>query len=278
MNGAGKVKRSGVGVELVRLLASEGDRVFTAERARELSPRVGLRDAYLWEALYHLRRNGWIVPLRRGLYALAGSVPGVTPAHEFEIAMALVTPAAISHWSALSHHGLTEQAPRRVFVLTTARSVPRVRGARPKGAEEGYPVGETVCQFVQVKPDRFFGIEDVWVNESRIRMTDPERTLLDGLLAPRYCGDFSEVLHAFEVRVPKLDLERIIGYALKLDAATAKRLGWILERQGVDGAQLELLRKVPVKGYRALDPSGPRQGPCDTRWMIQVNLPGKVRP
>ena len=279
MNGAGKVKRSGVGVDLVRLLASEGDRIFTAERARELSPRAGLRDAYLWEALYHLRRNGWIVPLRRGLYALAGSVPGVTPAHEFEIATALVTPAAISHWSALSHHGLTEQAPRRVFVLTTARSVPRrVRGSKPKGAEEGYPVGETVCQFVQVKPDRFFGIEDVWVNESRIKMTDPERTLLDGLMAPRYCGDFSEVLHAFEVRAPKLDLERIIRYALKLDAATAKRLGWTLERQGVDGARLELLRKVPVKGYRVLDPSGPRQGPCDTRWMIQVNQPGKVKP
>ena len=49
---------------------------------------------------WHLRRNGWIVSLRRGLYALASTVPGVTPAHEFEIAMALVEPAAISHWSA----------------------------------------------------------------------------------------------------------------------------------------------------------------------------------
>jgi predicted transcriptional regulator of viral defense system len=277
MNGGGKLKRSGVGVELVRLLASEGDRIFTAERARELSPRVGLRDAYLWEALYHLRRTSWIVPLRRGLYALAGSVPGVTPAHEFEIAMALVTPAAISHWSALSHHGLTEQAPRRVFVLTTARSVPRIRGAKRKGDEEGYPVGDMAYQFVQVKPELFFGIEDVWVNESRIKMTDPERTLLDGLMAPQYCGDFSEVLHAFEVRAPKLDLERITRYALKLDAATSKRLGWILERQGIDVARLEALRNVPIKGYRVLDPSGPRQGSCDTRWMIQVNLPGKQR-
>lgn len=277
MTGGGKLKRSGVGVELVRLLASEGDRIFTAERARELSPRVGLRDAYLWEALYHLRRTGWIVPLRRGLYALAGSVPGVTPAHEFEVAMALVTPAAISHWSALSHHGLTEQSPRRVFVLTTARSIPRIRGAKRKGDEGGYSVGDMAYQFVQVKPDRFFGIEDVWVNESRIKMTDPERTLLDGLMAPQYFGDFSEVLHAFEVRGSKIDLERIIGYAHKLDAATAKRLGWVLERQGIDGARLEPLRKVPVKGYRVLDPTGPRQGSCDARWMIQVNLPGKVR-
>ena len=62
-----KIKQSLVGIELVRLLAYEGDRIFTTDRARELAPRVGLKDPYLWEALYHLRQNGWIVSLRRGL-------------------------------------------------------------------------------------------------------------------------------------------------------------------------------------------------------------------
>ena len=64
-----KPKQSLVGIELVRLLAYEGDRIFTTERARELAPRVGLKDSYLTEALYHLRKNDWIVSLRRGLYA-----------------------------------------------------------------------------------------------------------------------------------------------------------------------------------------------------------------
>lgn len=269
--------RTIVGTELVRKLAEAGQRLFTAEEARRVAPSVGLSPGYFRQALHHLARTGWIVRLKKGLYSLSGSVPGATPLHEFEIAMALVEPAAISHWSAMSHHGLTEQAPRRVFVLTTARSVPRMRGAKSKDTEEGYPVGETIYQFVQVKPERFFGIDDVWVNDSRIKMTDPERTLLDGLMMPRYCGDFAEVLHAFEVRAHKLDLDRIIRYALRLDAATAKRLGWILGRQGVDSARLAPLRDVPIKGYRVLDPSGPRQGPCDTGWMIQVNLPGKVR-
>ena len=277
MNTKDNLKRSLVGTELVRLLASEGDRVFSTDRARELSSRVGLKDAYLWEALYHLRRGGWIVSLRRGLYALSATVPGLTPAHEFEIAMALVTPAAISHWSALSHHGLTEQVPRLVYVLTTARSVPRKRGATPKDADPGYQVGGTFYRFVQVKPERFFGIEDVWVNESRVTMTDPERTLLDSLMMPRYCGDFAEVLHAFDARSPNLDVPRIIRYALKLDAATAKRLGWILERYGIEPDRLEPLRKIPIKGYRVLDPTGPRRGPCDAGWMIQVNLPGSAR-
>jgi len=266
---------SQVGVELIRLLASEGDRVFSTDRARELGPRVGLKDSYLWEALYHLRRNGWIVSLHRGLYALSPTVPGVTPAHEFEIAMALVDPAAISHWSALHHHGLTEQAPRKVFVLTTTKtSVPRVRGG--KHARDGYPVGDTTYRFVQVRPERFFGTEKVWIGEARVSITDPERTLLDGLSMPQYCGDFAEVLHAFEVRGAHLNLERITEYALKMDAATAKRLGWVLEHQGVEPSKLERLAALPIKGYRKLDPTGPRKGPCSSRWMIQENLPGKV--
>jgi predicted transcriptional regulator of viral defense system len=243
-----------------------------------IAPSVGLSPGYFRQALHHLARSGWIVRLHNGLYSLSGSVPGTTPLHEFEIAMALVEPAAISHWSALSYHGLTDQVPLRVFVLTTARSVPRVRGGKGERSDEGFRVGETIYQFVQLKSERFFGIEDVWVKESRIKITDVERTLLDGLLAPHYCGDFAEVLHAFEVRAPKLDLERITNYALKLDAATVKRLGWILEQQGVEPTRLEPLREVPVKGYRVLDPTGPRRGPCDARWMIQVNLPGKLKP
>lgn len=278
MNAVQNLKKSEVGVELVRLLAAEGVRIFSTDRARELAPRVGLKDAYLWESLYHLRRNGWIVSLRRGLYALSSTVPGVTPAHEFEIAMALVEPAAISHWSALHHHGLTEQAPRKVFVLTTTDvSVPRMRGTKAKQNGQGFRVGATTYQFVQVKPDRFFGTDKVWIGEARVTITDPERTLLDGLTMPQYCGDFAEVLHAFEVRGTDLDLPRIIEYALKLDAATAKRLGWVLEHQGVDPAKLEHLAALPIKGYRTLDPTGPRKGPTNTRWMIQENLPGRVR-
>ena len=91
MIAANKTKRSSVGIDLVRLLAGEGDRIFSTARAREMAPRVGLKDDYLLEALYHLRRNGWIVQLRRGLYTLTATVPGVTPVHEFEIAMALAS-------------------------------------------------------------------------------------------------------------------------------------------------------------------------------------------
>lgn len=267
------------GVELVRRLAREGDRIFTTDRARQLISGTGMSPGYLLQALHHLTRSGWLVRLRKGLYALSSSVPGQTSAHEFEIAMALVNPAAISHWSALHYHGLTEQAPRKVFVLTTTkRSVPRARGADVDQAGNGYRVAGTVYQFIRVKPERFFGMEKVWIGDARVTITDPERTLLDGLSMPQYFGDSAEVLHAFEVRSANLDLERIIDYALKLDAATAKRLGWVLEQQSVAPSKLERLAALAIKGYRKLDATGPRKGPCNSRWMIQENLPGKVKP
>jgi predicted transcriptional regulator of viral defense system len=263
------------GVELVRRLAGEGVRIFTLARARELAPAVGLSEGYLRQALHHLARSGWVVRLHKGLYALSSAIPGVSPVHEFEIAMALVDPAAISHWSALHHHGLTEQTPRQVFILTTTgTSIPRVRGERP--AEGGYPIGDTVYRFVQMKPERFFGTQRIWIGEARVVVTDPERTLIDGLSMPQYCGDFGEVLHAFEVRGDDLDLERIIGYALRMDVATAKRLGWVLEHRGAPPSPLERLAGLPIKGYRKLDATGPRSGPYNRRWMIQQNLPGML--
>ncbi len=130
--------------------------------------------------------------------------------------------------------------------------------------------------FVQVKPARYFGVEKVWINGIRVAMTDPERTLIDGLAMPRYCGDFAEILQAFAARLPQLDLDRIIAYALRLDAAIAKRLGWVLEYHRINPSRLRQLEKVPIKGYRKLNPTGPPKGPYHQGWMIQENLPGKV--
>lgn len=277
--GATGNKQSLVGIELVRLLIYEGDRIFTTDRARELAPRVGLKDAYVTESLYHLRRNNWIVSLHRGLYALSPTVPGVAAAHEFEIAMALVEPAMISHWSAMHHHGLTDQIPTDVFVLTTKGTwIPRMRNVVPGNLGGGYPVGDITYRFAQVNPQRFFGAQRVWVGDARVVITDLERTLLDGLSMPQRCGDFAEVLHAFRVGMDRLDMERIAEYAIRLDVTTAKRLGWALEAHGVAPSRLDELASLPIKGYRKLDPRGPRRGPCNSRWMVQENLPGLVAP
>ena len=250
------------GIRLVRKLAEEGFRIFNIKEARQTASTIGVAESYLNEALYHLTQSGWLVRIHKGLYALASAITGVSPTHEFEIAMSLVKPAAISYWSALHYHGLTEQIPHRVFILTTTTAtIPR----KPQ-------LGGITYQCIRVKPERYFGIQKIWVGDVQVMITDPERTLLDGLMKPQYCGDFAEILHAFKAHLPKLKLDRIIDYALKLDTVIAKRLGWILEHHGLNAFELEKLAALPITGYRPLDPTCPKKGNCHHRWSIQENL------
>jgi len=264
-------------LQLIQRLAAEGIRIFSTEDVRKIAPDVGLSKGYVLQALHHLARQGWLVRLRKGLYTLSSTVPGVSPVHEFEVGMALVTPAAISHFSAMHHYELTDQIPHRVFITTTSDQwIPRGRKSGENGP--GYRTGDTVYQFIRVKPERFFGTDTVWVDESRVTFTDMARTLIDGLMMPQHCGGIAEVLHGFQMAQDRLDLDQIVDYALRLDSATAKRLGWVLEHVGLECSRLAALEQVKVTGYSKLDPTGPREGPCNRFWMIQENLSGKVNP
>ena len=189
--------------------------------------------------------------------------------------MALVQPAAISQWSTLNDHGLTEQIPRHVFVLTTTDvSVPRKRTSESADGRGGYVVNGTVYRFVQVRPERFFGVERIWMGDARVSITDLERTLLDGLGMPQHCGGFGEVIHAFGEAMDQLNVGRIVEYAQRFGLAVAKRAGWVLELQGCEDPRLNKLAALPIKGHRKLDPTGPRKGTYNNRWMLQENLPG----
>lgn len=278
MNARNNQKHTRIGIEMARKLFEEGKRIFSIPDARKAASSCGMADNYVVEALYHLSNNGWITRLKRGLYIISSSFPGMTPVHEFEIAMALVQPSAISHWSALHFHGMTEQIPQRVYITTT-QAVPISRAVKARNKSQrsfSREVNGILYEFIKIKQERFFGIKDFWVGEVKLTITDPERTLIDGLISPKYFGGWAEIYSAFESHMSSLDLARIIDYSLRLDAVIAKRLGWIMEKVGVGDTILQKLEAVLIKGYRVLDSTGPRKGHCNKRWMIQENLPGRM--
>lgn len=271
-------KHTRLGIEMVRRLSEDGKRIFTTQDARKAASSCGISDSYVLESLHHLSNTGWIVRLKGGLYVVSSSFPGMTPVHEFEIAMALVHPATISHWSAMHFHGMTEQIPQRVYVTTTQVIAVSRSDKRRKKNQRSYSreINGVIYEFVRIKPERFFGTKEYWIGEAKVTITDPERTLIDGIIAPKYFGDWAEVYSAFESQFSKLDLNKMVDYSLRLDAAVAKRLGWILDRLGAKDSILQKLENVPIKGYRNLDPTGPRKGHCNKRWMVQENIPGMI--
>jgi len=144
------------------------------------------------------------------------------------------------------------------------------------GRVTGQEINGILYRFITVKPKRFFGTKDYWVGEAKVTIMNPERTLIDGLVAPKYCGDWAEVYSAFESQLSRLDLDKMVDYSTRLDTAVVKRLGWIFEKLEVEDSILQRLEGVPIKGYSTLDPNGPRKGPCNRRWMIQENVFGKI--
>ena len=169
----------------------------------------------------------------------------------------------------MSFHGLTDQIPHTIFVLTPDPAASR---HRPQYGQDHKVQGHTYV-FVQVKPERFFGVQSAWFGESRVDITDVERTLIDGLTRPAYCGGFGEVAEIFQEAIDRINLQKITDYALKLDSATVRRVGWMLQKSGVEPQYLKpLQRALGGRGYRPLDPTGPHKGPCNKQWQLQENL------
>lgn len=263
----------GMGVALVRALAEQGRFAFTIEEARVLAHAIGAADSYLTVLLHRLERAGWVRRVKRGTYALAPGL-GFPEAHPFAIGMALVQPCAVSGWAALNHHGLTEQIPR-VITLTTPKRVvtPSMRGGAGE-APSTWQVGEQRYEIVSVVPSHFFGDEEVWVGDARVRIFDRERALLDCFALPRRFGGLAEGLGIFERHVRELKVDRLVDYAKRYDSvAVVKRVGWALEHLGMRSSPpVKSLQTLPMRGVRPLDPTRAPRGPRNKRWGLIENL------
>ena len=264
------------GFDLIRRVVVERGPIFSVEETQPTAKELGLSESQLRWTLSHLARNGWLVRLKRGLYAVQPPLSG-SDLHPFAVAAALVQPSAISHWSALAYHGLTTQIPPMVQASTSRRVVtPEMRqgkALRPRG-HAVWAVLDWEFEFITVRPKSWFGFQQEWVSQwHRVSITDPERTVLDMFAHPGVFGSVRTGMETLESAIESLDLERLIGYALRYEIGTLiKRLGWTLETLGVPESVLEPLREFPVNNIYSLDPAGPGSGPIVRTWKVRNNL------
>jgi predicted transcriptional regulator of viral defense system len=262
------------GIALASSLADAGMYIFTTEDAVDLRPPE-VRSATIPRLLKSLTDAGWIIRLRRGLYAGTGRLPGGVDVPAFAVATSLVKPSAVALMSALAHHGFTDQIPRVVTAITPRKTVaPSMRtGAQAEGPHLWHAAGLDF-RYVVVIPEHFsFGVETIWLDERfRVPITDRERTILDLFALPRLVGGISEGFTVLEQASGDIDVDKLVGYALRYRSiAVAKRLGWSLEKTGIGPETLAPLLDLPTSSYSRLDPGRARRGRYDRRWMIIDN-------
>lgn len=265
------------GMRLLRQLFLRGKRIFNMQDVAAAAILEKIPHNQLRKILSNLAKHKRVLRLRRGLYVSIGLLPEQTNIHPFVISAYLIQPSAISHWSALQHHGLTEQISQIVTASTPSKVVTpsmREKHTQRSKTKHLWEIDGVRYEYINVQQKHFFGIEKIWLDEHfQVPITDKERTLLDVFICPKMFGGMGEALGILENALAAIDIQKLVDYAIQYNKKSiAKRLGWALEYFGVAAKQLEPLLKVPINYYCRLDPSASATGPCDKRWMIQNNL------
>jgi predicted transcriptional regulator of viral defense system len=208
------------------------------------------------------------------LYAINDPVTKLPKAHPFAIGAAVVSPSAISHWSAFQHWGLTEQVPSVVTVSSPTRTFPPSDEVADAGSKPAWVVAGVRYDFISITAPRFFGATEVWVSErNRVPVFDRERALLDAFCHFHVFGSLSVALEILEGHLEEIDAPRLVDYAVRFGvAAVVKRVGWSLDRLGVPADVLAPLRTYPAKGDSPLDPGRRARGHHNTTWRVIENL------
>lgn len=268
------------GLALLNQIVAAVGPIFTSAHAHAQATSMGMASHQVRWLLSRMAQAGWVARIKQGVY-VAQSPLLSTDIHPYAVAAALVEPMAISHWSALAHHGLTTQIPPMVQASTPHKvTTPEMRAGsayRPREHAVWRALG-LEFEFISVRPEHFFGFQQEWVSQwHRVALTDLERTLLDMVVHPQIFGSLRFGIETLEAHLERLDLEKLVEYALRYDVGAAiKRLGWILETLGVPGSVLSPLQGYPVQTYYRLDPAGPAGGIPVAYWKIRNNLAGQM--
>lgn len=168
----------------------------------------------------------------------------------------------LSHATAMEIHGMVTQ-PQLVVTVTSPK--PR-RSLTALGVR---------FRFISCQRRHLFGLTEHWATkQEKVRVSDPERTIIDGLKQPEYCGGVTEVAKGLWMRRQDLKVKTLVRYAKRIRVgAVVRRLGFLLETYELaETPELERLRSGLTETYVRLDPVLPAEGKRLRRWRLQLNV------
>jgi predicted transcriptional regulator of viral defense system len=223
------------------------------------------------EIASRLTEKGWLDRLFPGTYLIIPLTAGeeaVYTTHEYLIAAHVAEPMYIGYYSALSHHGLTEQVPRTVYVVTPTRAQSR--------EIHGVPYRVTT-----VTERKFFGFEPTSIEGTTVQVSDLEKTLVDCADHPEFCGGLRELATAMRTADDRgCEWDTVGEYLERLDnGAATKRIVYLADQLGIDLPAREELVASFTSGYSLLDPTRPDTGSTDSTYRLQINVePATLEP
>ncbi|OPY01471.1 MAG: hypothetical protein A4E60_01708 [Syntrophorhabdus sp. PtaB.Bin047] len=254
----------------MQFLAYTQMRRLTTVRTGEMQQALALSPSQERELLSRLSRAGMIARVRRGLYLVPDYLPpgGEWTPDEATALNALMKEAGgryqICGLNAFNRYGYDEQVPARVYAYND-----RISGERT--------IGVITLNLIRVDKKRLGDMEKVrsWDGQT-VFYSSRVRTLLDAVYDWARFGTLPRAYKWIrdDLRAGRVKPGKLVDVTLKFgDIGTIRRMGVLLEGEGVDEELLERLERPlrPTSATIPLVPGKPKRGRVNRRWGIIVN-------
>lgn len=179
-----------------------------------------------------LVKNGWLLRIKRGLYAISDlSSRGTLSLSPYMVANLLVSESYVSFESALQQYGMFDQLTGK----TISVSLIQYKSVQLSGME---------YSFVKTKPEYHFGWQEVQIGSRTARIATPEKALIDMVNFHKSQYAIDLVIEKLQEYKNDLDMARMIDYLSRFSLTTEKIFGLIFDFIGINSDKLYGLTKT----------------------------------
>lgn len=211
--------------ELLERLIVKYGQIVTSKQVYQEADGVG-DDQQIKKLVTKLVRNGWLIRIKRGLYAISDfSNRGFLALSPFLIANLLVKNSYVSFESALTYYGMFDQLTSKTISIANSRY-------------KTVQLGSTEFSFVHVKDQFFFGWQEVIIEGEAARIATAEKAIIDIVHFHKSQYAIDEVIEILQRHQKDFDFEKLSEYVSQMSITTIKIVGFLLDLLKIDSKRL----------------------------------------
>jgi predicted transcriptional regulator of viral defense system len=219
--------------------------------------------------LSRLSRGGLIARVRQGLYLVPPQLPlggAWTPGEALALNALMEDRGGrfqICGPNAFNRYGFDNQIPNRIYAYNS-----RISGKRT--------IGSVLLMLIKVADERLGETEEATLDGERVLYSSRVRTLVDAVYD---WSRFNSLPRGYdwiryELKAKRVDARELVKVTLRYgDTGTLRRMGVLLEDEGVDSALLRKLNRAlnPTSSLIPWIPGRPKRGTVNRRWGVIIN-------
>lgn len=210
--------------------------IVTFEQLQQAAKQFTHSDQYVHKWMSELTKKGWLVRLKRGLYAITSMESlGTLTLSPFIIAQKLVTKSYISFEAALQYHGMFDQLLQTIHAVTAEKNQSRI-------------IQGTSYRFTRTQTKYYFGFTQEVIENKLINVATAEKALLDLLHFDRTFRTLDMVNEKFQDYMQELDIARFMVFIKKEPIVVQRIIGFLFDQSGTNSHDIHQL-VLHHKGY-----------------------------